>query len=272
MSEERPRGFAGLSSRISDIEAEIAHAKSLPQAPPPQPEEATVAQPQSAARQREKKPLKFVWWGIGATALISVIWIGSQSGKRPAEYSPQASYAEDETPITVVGNRSAAQDVVPEEKPPLGYEQDLSVGQLKYCLAENIRLLAAEPAASNSAEAMDRYNALVSDFNGRCAEARYLDSTMSEARPDVEAHRAELEQAGRDLFKDIPPVVPPQAYPTVDDPFAGSNSGAVPETNPDSSSEVDDPFAGSNLGAVPETSPDASTTDSEDVPQRTGGI
>jgi len=45
---------------------------------------------------------------------------------------------------------------------------------------------------------VDRFNAMVADYNSRCGEFRYRSSSMSVAQDDVNAHRFELEQEGRD--------------------------------------------------------------------------
>lgn len=233
-NDQAPKGFAGLSSQVSDIDAEIAHANSLPPAPnaletghserPLRLGEPSEGQsPQNSAG--SVKPV--VWWGIGA-AVVGIMWFASQSGTGPANPSPSVAYTDEQSPpeITVEGQAPATPQALTEERPPVGYGLEHSVGQIRYCLAEKIRISAAEPVVDsyNSAQ-VDRFNAMVSDYNSRCGQYRYLESSMNLARSDVEAHRAELEQVGRALIKNVGGYAEPRGSSRTK---TGSNSSVVP--------------------------------------------
>jgi hypothetical protein len=268
-NDRSPKGFAGLSSQVSDIDAEIAHANSLPPVPISAVQRAGHSeQPLRLDEQSDDQSPKnsgssvkpVVWWGIGA-AVLGIIWFASQSGTGPASSSPPAAYADEQSPpeITVEGQAPAAPQALTEERPPVGYGLEHSVGQIRYCLAEKIRISAAEPVVNsyNSAQ-VDRFNAMVSDYNSRCGQYRYLDSSMSLARSEVEAHRAELEKAGRDLIKKVGGITQPSVPTDVNRGITGSNPGVVPYGGIDAS----DPL---NAGA------DGSATDDENGPTEDGG-
>jgi hypothetical protein len=235
-NDRSPKGFAGLSSQVSDIDAEIAHANGLP--PAPTSTEQGVGHTERLDTHSEGQSPKnsgssvkpVVWWGIGA-AVLGIFWFAGQSGTGPASSPPPAVYSDEPSPpeITVEGQAPGAPQALIEERPPVGYGLEHSVGQIRYCLAEKIRISAAEPIVNsyNSAQ-VDRFNAMVSDYNSRCGQYRYLDSSMNLARSDVEAHRAELEQAGRNLIKSVGGIAQPSVPADTSSTFTGPNSGVVP--------------------------------------------
>ncbi len=249
-NDRSPKGFAGLSSQVSDIDAEIAHANSLAPVPSPVVQRAGRSerplrldeQPEDQSPENSASSVKpVVWWGIGA-AILGVIWFASQSGTGPASSSPPAEYADEQSPpeITFEGQAPAVPQALSEERPPVGYGLEHSVGQIRYCLAEKIRISAAEPVVNgyNSAQ-VDRFNAMVSDYNSRCGQYRYLDSSMNLARSDVEAHRAELEKAGRDLIKSVGGIAQPSVSTDTSSTITGPNPGVVPYGGLDTSDPLD---------------------------------
>jgi peptidoglycan hydrolase-like protein with peptidoglycan-binding domain len=77
----------------------------------------------------------------------------------------------------------------------------LSVPQIRYCAAEDIRLDAAKGVINNYVEAeVDRFNAMVADYNSRCSRFRYRRGALESARSDVEAIRSLLQAEGRSRF------------------------------------------------------------------------
>jgi hypothetical protein len=77
----------------------------------------------------------------------------------------------------------------------------LSVPQIRYCVAEDIRLDAAKGVINNYVEAdVDRFNAMVADYNSRCSRFRYRRGALESARSDVEAIRSLLQAEGRSRF------------------------------------------------------------------------
>ena len=92
-----------------------------------------------------------------------------------------------------------------EDKPPIGTNHVLGVAQIRYCLSENIRLEAAKGALNNYMETdVDRFNAMVADYNSRCSEFRYRRGTLESAQSEVERNRRALEAEGRSRFARSP--------------------------------------------------------------------
>jgi hypothetical protein len=89
-----------------------------------------------------------------------------------------------------------------EDKPPTVEGTVLSSAQLRYCLAQSVRIDGAGKAANAASQIdIDRFNALVADYNARCPKARYRESIMSTVKADVEARRTQLEREGAALIR-----------------------------------------------------------------------
>jgi hypothetical protein len=72
---------------------------------------------------------------------------------------------------------------------------------LRYCIAEEIRIDGADAAVSSyDAEQVDRFNAVVDDYNSRCGEFRYRQGSLQAARESVSRYRSQLEAEGRARF------------------------------------------------------------------------
>jgi hypothetical protein len=88
-----------------------------------------------------------------------------------------------------------------EQMPTFGNGNVLSEGQVKYCLSEQIRLDGARSILNHqTAIAVDRFNAMIDDFNNRCSSYRYKRSDYERARSAVELDRGSLLAAGRARF------------------------------------------------------------------------
>lgn len=83
----------------------------------------------------------------------------------------------------------------------MGTDLVLSVPQLRYCVAEDIRLDAAKTVINNYVEAdVGRFNAMVADYNSRCSQFRYRRGALESAKSDIEAIRSLLQAEGRSRF------------------------------------------------------------------------
>ena len=116
-----------------------------------------------------------------------------------------------------------------ESKPPVGQNLVLSREQIRYCLAEDIRLDATKSAVNNYVDAdVDRFNAMVADYNSRCSSFRYHTNNrgrndLNSAQRDIEPYRIQLQSEGRSRFARststgaLPPQTPsrPTAEPSV---------------------------------------------------------
>lgn len=216
------KGFAGLSSMVSDVGDEPSIEKRDVEPEPirgaSQPvEEAankTELQPQPQTRAIYQDPPKSNdggfqgKWLIGIAVVVGLIWLASSSGKKSPEYPPAYSTSTNSAPAKVDSPtwQPPTSDVqVPtkpsEETPPVGTGLVLSQPQIRYCSAESIRLDAAKEALNSYNDSdVNRFNALVADYNSRCNSFRYRSGSLESARSEVERYRTEYEAEGRKIF------------------------------------------------------------------------
>jgi len=220
--EEEPKkgegkGFAGLSSLVSDVDttpplaakAELAAAAPGAGRPAPQ-----SAQPQPSQRQTYQEPAQPLSsgssggkWVLGIAAVIGVLWLIGQSDKNTT--SPAPTYSPPAQTATPSYSPPPAEPQAPsrpqESIPPVGQNQVLSTAQIRYCLAEDIRMESAKSAFNNYIESdVDRFNAMVADYNSRCGNFRYRSGASESARRDIEPYRGQLQAEGRNRFAGSP--------------------------------------------------------------------
>ena len=241
------KGFAGLSSMVSDVEAAVTkaeHAKLEPsasssaaartRAAPHEPE--AGQQPYQQSAQTPSGGSSAGKWMLGIGALFGFIWLMSESGtKSPA---PVPTYTPSSPPSVNRPSEPARQSspapVQPrtptrptEEQPPVGTSNVLGAAQLRYCLAEDIRLEAAKGALNNYIDSdVNRFNAMVADYNSRCGQFRYRRGSLETARSEIEAFRSLLQSEGQSRFHT-------KAKPSSQDPTSNTNLGRqrIPKSN-----------------------------------------
>lgn len=213
------KGFAGLSALVSDVDSTVSEAarkaeaepkkadrestKTPPSPPLPEPDHnAYQPPPPSSGGSSAGK------WIAGIAIVFGLIWLSSLSDKRTSNTSPTYTPApEQQTSVTTppIWQQPSPTTVQPsrplETPPPVGNGLSLSMPQLRYCSAENIRLEAAKGVINSYSDTdIDRFNALVADYNSRCGQFKYRRGTLESARSDVEQHRFEIEAEGRARF------------------------------------------------------------------------
>lgn len=220
------RGFAGLSSLVSDVDTtpapsppprverqeESKTTTSVPRKPAP-----TSPQPHSRANQSapaagKSQPTSEVpagMWVFGIAFLGLGLWYYNSSNEPssyPAPAYPAAeSYASSETDVGA-GEAGGVEQVyepaqLQEDRPPTGRDLVFSTDQIRYCLAEEVRMEAAKSAFNQYSDVhVARFNGMVDDYNSRCGSFRYRSGALESARRDVERFRAELEVEGRNRF------------------------------------------------------------------------
>jgi hypothetical protein len=206
-------GFAGLGSMASDVDAVIRQAEesankrpsvgssgSSP-APsqrvnheqPPAQETFYSGSPKPTGAPSAKK------WLLGLGAAAAAIWLLSTLNNQPPQRRSPEATTRPSTEITIP--RPDVQASLTEERPPFGSDQVLGPAQLRYCLAEEIRLEGARSALNNYVEwQVNRFNAMINDYNGRCSRFRYRRGALESARAEVERYRIRLEAEGRSRF------------------------------------------------------------------------
>lgn len=234
-------GFAGLSSLVSDVEIDTDAPKSVSaphvitkQEPPKDDQNSATkaqqgGQPQPTAQtyQAPAQPSgNSGWkWVLGIGAVIAVIWIAGSGNKNqtsPSSYSSNPSAPSYSPPAAT----PAAPSRLSEELPPVGANNVLSSAQLRYCLAEDIRLESAKTAVKNYIDShVDRFNGMVSDYNSRCGQFRYRKGALESARSEVDRYRADLQAEGRGRFStgsSAAPNSPTQVVKPTPDPIVKS--------------------------------------------------
>jgi hypothetical protein len=224
-------GFAGLSSMVSDVDELITRvrrqhpehdsarrtkADHVSTASPPSPQQSkdprNTLSEVGVPRPGNDTPGMGtgIKWLVPTGIIGFLIWISS------LEPTPQGSDTRPNTPsASVTSNREVTREppreVRPpppssaarftEQRPPVGTNRVHSTAELRYCLAESIRLDGADPMVDTRVGAeVDRFNAMVSDYNSRCGAFRYRPDDLGRARREVEAHRAALLADGRERF------------------------------------------------------------------------
>lgn len=228
------KGFAGLSSLVSDVDtpppapkteaagATTSTGRSASAAAQPQPQQPTQRQtyqepPQPSSGSSGGK------WILGIAAVVGLLWLIGQSNKPTSSsapaYSPPAQSA---APSYSPPAQPQAPSVPQESKPPVGQDLVFSTAQIRYCLAEDIRMEGAKAALNNYSDSdVDRFNAMVADYNSRCGSFRYRSGALESARRDVEPYRSQLQAEGRSRFARSPSTgslsAPAPARPAADE-------------------------------------------------------
>lgn len=209
------KGFAGLSSLVSDVDT-------TPPPPPPNAEsagsttstgrtasQATQPQPQQPTqRQAYQKPSQPSSgssggkWILGIATVVGLLWLIGQSDKRTRSPSPAYSPpAQSTAPSYSLPTQPQTPTAPQESKPPVGQNSVLSETQIRYCLAEDIRMDAAKAVLNNYSDSdVNRFNAMVADYNSRCGSFRYRGGALERVRRDVEPYRSQLQAEGRSRF------------------------------------------------------------------------
>ena len=227
------KGFAGLSSMVSDVDATVASTSIQQHRESPSPSTQQSSPAAQPARQERPRPSQQTHqapvqpsagssagkWLLGIAALIGVIWLVNQSNNNSSSrstYSPAPLTSE---APALTGQQPEGQPQAPsrpaEDQPSIGRNNVLSTAQIRYCLAEKIRIDAAESMINNYVDTdVDRFNAYVNDYNGRCGEFRYRRGALESAQRDVEPYRSQLQAEGRSRFVSSPSAATRSQTPT----------------------------------------------------------
>lgn len=226
------KGFAGLSSMVSDVEETVRGTpKSRSATNTSSPIQHSSPDNQSGhqdsigtKKDSNKRPESSaeisttVKWLLGIAALVGIIWFANQSdtsapskpayqsGTSSPPVSPPAAVARPaQTPSSPPPIPAAVPPQAPsrpvEVQPSVGRNNVLSAPEIRYCLAEKIRLDASEKVLNNYSEAdVNRFNGYVNDYNSRCGEFRYRKGALESARSELEPFRPKIQDEGRSRF------------------------------------------------------------------------
>lgn len=203
----KEKGFAGLSSLVSDVDMSppLAAGKG-PTADARASRDASLwssraAQPKPQRNQRrtyQEPPAPSSGasgrkWVLGIVAVIGALWFVSEATKKPPSSPP---------PYTQSAPRKQTLSRPEEVKPPVGQDLVFSIGQIRYCLAEDIRINGAKSVLNRYYNSeVDRFNAMVVDFNSRCGSFRYRSGALESARRDIQPYWNQLHVEGRSRLR-----------------------------------------------------------------------
>ena len=228
---EANKGFAGLTSLLSDVDTsastrqtpESGGAAPPPASPPAPPaaaksQSATPASPSTGQRPNityQSPPqtgegVSGGKWILGLGVAALVIWGLSQLGNKGTPTS-SGSYSAPATTASPTNSSQPSYTFSPlsptptpklvEEMPGAGSGNVLGASQIRYCLAEDIRLTAAKQVVNEyNSNDVDRFNAMVADYNSRCSNFRYRRGALESARSEVEKYRTNLLAQGTARF------------------------------------------------------------------------
>lgn len=248
------QGFAGLSSMLSEVDVAVGsagqedHPTSTAE---PSRDQSNVALPAERdvpinSPQAYQAPIQSTGWSaevkwlLGIVAGIAFIWLLSNSGEKNAapkpSYTQSASTATPEPSLQPSPTDPVTQSRPFEEMPPVGDNNVLGSAQIRYCLAEDIRLQSAKNTV-NSHNNLDvnKFNEMITDYNSRCGAFRYKQGALESARSEIEPFRSELNAEGGRRFS-LHTQSPPFRAP----PLNPDYSPAIPDVDP-STQEPDSP-------------------------------
>ena len=251
---QKEKGFVGLSSLVPKVDttappapttepvgSPVSVSHSAPQStqppqPPPPPQhqlpperQAPPIQPQThqAPVQPASGGSSVGKWVLGIAAVIGLFWFVGQldthtppsaSANTPSTQSAAPTYSPPDQPQLPSGPQ--------ESSPPIGQDLVLSIAQIRYCLAEEIRMQGAESVLDeNNRHDVDRFNVSVADYNSRCSQFRYRQGSLEAAQREVGQYRAHLLLEGRNRFVSSSNVQPRQ-WAAADPTPAAISSGA----------------------------------------------
>ena len=184
-----------------------------PSKPPPSASQPSTSQPRQPTPQPRSEG-GAVWAWIGGIALvIFLIWAASQSGTQPSgqsAYQPPVAQPDSVRPSTPGdgdqgGNpvATAAQSGEPVlQTPPISSGSVYSVAEIRYCLALKQQVEGAKPVVDTYKHGqVDRFNAMVDDYNSRCHHFLYHTGDLEQAQRDVASYTQQFQAEGRRLVR-----------------------------------------------------------------------
>jgi hypothetical protein len=193
----RKIGFSGLKSLGTALPDNLVTEKRVEEFPKPLPPASTDNRPQIKSKPSQQIPQpreqsrsggvvsKTIIWAV---AILGTIWLishfSSSTSTVPSSWKP-----------TVSSNPFV------EEMPPIGTGLTLGYAQIRYCLAEKVRLEGARTSLVQTSNQIARFNALISDWNSRCSDYRYRKGTLESVRTEVDGRRSLLEAEGIARFR-----------------------------------------------------------------------
>jgi hypothetical protein len=247
MADEK-KGFAGFDALVSDLSDLPEHvpavAKERPSQDAGKEADGDDVAPILPAKPKAEGGSSGKWVVALILAVVGLVSYGliSKQGRSPqsdlqATYTPPAlpdarpMPQAQPAPPPQAAPKPAPPPEPEETMPPVGEGQILSVSQVRYCLAQNIRIDGARSVVDDTSQAdINRFNALIGDYNSRCSSFRYRKGVLESVRAEVDAQRPLLELKGSsDFLAGAKRKDPPAVQPAVPKPQAAQKPPAAPK-------------------------------------------
>ncbi|MCK0166264.1 hypothetical protein MWU52_01740 [Jannaschia sp. S6380] len=138
---------------------------------------------------------KKVKWGIYASiAAVIGFFVIADEMDRPSNrstYQPSAPRVATPTPTPAPATSAAVETI-----PPVGQGLTLNRSQIRYCVFQGQRLDIIRTLTTTDNQ-IDRFNALIGDFNSRCSSFRYRSGDLSAAEREARENAADLRADAR---------------------------------------------------------------------------
>lgn len=138
---------------------------------------------------------KKVKWGIYASiAAVIGLFVIADEMDRPSNrstYQPSAPRVATPTPTPAPATSAAVETI-----PPVGQGLTLNRSQIRYCVFQGQRLDIIRTLTTTDYQ-IDRFNALIGDFNSRCSSFRYRSGDLSAAEREARENAADLRADAR---------------------------------------------------------------------------
>lgn len=221
-------GFGGFRAMLSDVRPDIERLSSAGSSGGESPQHSQLGP--AEAPQSDGALSRFGIIAAVVAAIVIWIWVANSGSGTTSSYDVASA---DQAATTATEAAANAQDAAAAEaaaaSPPVlvpasVYEsppspifgQTLNANEIAYCLAQEVRLQAAQTIiSSRNSTQVDDYNVKVDDYNARCGNYRYQTSDRILAQGYVDGIRGDLEQQGRSW-------VTPASAPEPLDPIAPS--------------------------------------------------
>ena len=208
-SSHESKGFAGIISMVSNLEeikqetrddSNVKRSVNTDGNEKSDPQVLSDEERRPIARiPRMHRPSKTPWflWVIG---IVCIVWLISNIAQYNSSPSTQSENRSATKPSSTESSSGFTSRPV-ESRPPISESNLHSIEELQYCLAEEIRLNGADSSVNSYIESdINRYNAMVDDYNSRCASYRYYRTDFERARKAVERFRVQYYNEGKTRF------------------------------------------------------------------------
>ena len=219
-------GFSGFDNMISDISDDLSATSHTPKPKALSEKPSATKNEHIESRPKKKSPTasnntylasssglnassfgKFLIFLVVIISIILVISENNKSDEPTLKYTPSTNSYKKQPAITV--SRKPV-----ETKPPYGTNKILNREQIRYCLAQGIRIDAIGEKVNNySTSEIDKSNALVNDYNSRCATYRYRSGVQSGAQRDINKYKSTYTKEGYAILQSWRGISPVKKKP-----------------------------------------------------------